>query len=286
MLRSLTCVLLCALPAAAHAQSGVRILAPEPAFSALYDARSLAMGGTFGAQGFTNDALMGNPAAMGAIPAYRVGLKGSWDPNLKDGYAGVSLVDSQAGAVMAGFGYHFASAGRGEDRRDAHVATAGTAFLLADWLIAGFSSHYIGMTGARKANALTGDGGVLLRFGRLLNLGVSAHNVIPIHNPDFPFYWMGSMSLQFEVVNLAVDARMQPDREDSPYTLHSGLEIAAIRWLPLRGGYSYDFALQEHTWSAGLGFAWGTGSLDLGYMRSIGGREKQQLAASLNFVLF
>ncbi len=283
--RLLICVALCALPlsAAAQAQSS---LPPEPIFTRVLHARSLAMGGTYGAQGRAGDSIFGNPASMSLLPVYRVALSGGWSPDSKAGLANVSLVDSKSGPVAAGLSYNFVSAGRGVDRRDAHITTVATSLPLFDFLLGGFSTHYVVMNGARNANAMTVDGGLVLRFGEMFQLGASGHNLIPIHNPDLPLHWRGSLGLAFQVLNLTADLRMEPDRAVSIYDLNAGLELTFISWLPLRGGWSTDFSDGSHTVSGGLGFDWGSGGLDFAYRQTVGPSPERQLAATLNVLMF
>lgn len=283
--RLLICAALCALPlsAAAQAQSS---LPPEPIFTSLLHARSLAMGGTYGASGRSADAIFGNPASMSMIPAYRVSFAGGWSPDTKSGLANAALMDSKSGPVAGGLSYNYVSGGRGVDRRDAHITTVATSLPLFEFLLAGFSTHYVVMTGARNANAMTVDGGVVIRFGEAFQLGASGHNLIPIYNPDLPLYWRGSMGFDLKFLNVAADVRMEPDRAISPYSLNAGLELAFISWLPLRGGWSTDFADHSHTVSGGLGFDWGSGGLDFGYRQRLGASPDRQLAATLSILMF
>lgn len=283
--RLLICAALCALPlsAAAQAQSS---LPPEPIFTRVLHARSLAMGGTYGAQGRSADSIFGNPASMSMLPVYRVSMAGGWSPDTKAGLANVALVDSKSGPVAAGLSYNYVSGGRGVDRRDAHLTTVATSLPLFEFLLAGFSTHYVVMNGARNANAMTVDGGVVIRLGEAFQLGASGHNLIPIHNPDMPLYWRGSLGFQIQAFNVSADLRMEPDRAVSPYSLNTGLELTFISWLPLRGGYSRDFADGTNMLSGGLGFDWGSGGLDFAYRQELGRGHARELAATLSILMF
>ena len=280
--RLLTCAVLCVLPLGASAQGP----ASEPLFNSLLHARSLAMGGAFRSQGLSADAAHGNPASMAAVPAYRVDLSGGWDATTKGGYGAASVMDSQTSSVAAGLSYHLVSAGRGSERRTAHVNTVSTAMPLLPFLVLGGSTRHVLMSGARNANAITADAGLLLKFGESFRMGASGHNLIDIYNPDFPLFWTGSASFSTQVFSLTSDVRMEPGRAGSEYSLAAGAEAVLIPWLPLRAGWSTDFATRVQSVSGGLGIQIEGGGLDFAYRQELGGRSERQLALTFRFQIY
>ncbi|MCI0569993.1 MAG: hypothetical protein L0Y66_04515 [Myxococcaceae bacterium] len=276
MRRLLLLVPLLLVPATALAQS-----APEPLLQQLVHARSLGMGGAYFSQGLSADAVSGNPAALGLFRSYRVELSGAWDTVTKAGVASTSVVDGVTSSVAAGYAYHYASTGRGVDRRVSHLNALGLSIPLGSSVFLGASGRHVLETANGRPSGLTANAGLLVRMGEAFHVGVSGHNLVDFGHTDFPRFYVGSLGFVSGVVSAAVDLRAQPGRAVSPYSVAAGAEFIAGQLFPLRAGWSMDMDTGVHAVSGGLGVMVQGGGVDVGYRHELGGLGGRTLAVTL-----
>jgi hypothetical protein len=262
------------IPASARAQERT-----EPGLGDLMRARSFGMGGAFRALGGGTEAIEGNPASLAVFRRYLIELAGAWDPRNPFGFGSVSVMDSASGALAAGLAYHLVSLGTGEDHRVAHLNTAAFSLPFGQALQVGVSARHVVMTGSRQANAITGDAGLLLRMGPVMAT-VSGHNLVDIANSDFPRTFAGALGLITPEFTLAADVRSDFDPARPAYSFSGGAEWVAGGALPLRAGFTRDFALRSSYVGAGIGFLVEGGGLDLGYRHELGGSYSRLLSVT------
>jgi hypothetical protein len=259
------------IPAAARAQER------GPGLGDLLRARSFGMGGAYRALGGGTEAVEGNPASLGVFRRYVVELAGAWDPRNPFGFGSASVMDSSSGGMAAGLAYHLVSLGTGDTHRVAHLNTAAFAIPFGEALQIGVSARHVLMTGARQANAITGDAGLLLRMGPVLAT-VSGHNLVDIENPEFPRTFAGGLGLITPELTLAADVRGDFTGPRAAFAYSAGAEWVAGGAVPFRVGFSRDL-IQDATFiGAGIGFLVEGGGLDLGYRHELGGSFSRLLS--------
>ncbi|RKH46234.1 hypothetical protein [Corallococcus llansteffanensis] len=252
------------------------------------NARALGMGSAFRATGLGADALQGNPAAMALFPAYRIEGTGAYDPRLKQGFLGISLADSSSGRLAMGVDYHWLSLGRGGGRTSANLSTLGGALPLTQSLLIGLSGHYLRLNGqSRFANSITLDGGILVRLGEQVTVGVSGHNLIDTDNVELTRYYSAHLGYVGQAVVFAFDVRGDFEtRPSSVFTYNAGAEYILNQVIPVRVGYTYDGFQGISRVTTGLGFlSGGGGGVDLAYQHDLGGENGRLLALTLRLAV-
>ncbi len=270
--------ILCAvalLAADAAAQSG-------PGVAELGRARSNAMGGAFRALGGGTESVEGSPASLAVYRRYLIELGGGWDPANPWGFGSVSVMDSVTSPLAAGLSYSLLAMGEGDRARVAHINTGAFSIPFGEVFYVGASVRHILMTGSRSANALTGDAGLLLRFGPVTIAG-TGHNLIDIANPDFPRHFSAGLGLTLPLFTVAADGRGYFGGDEPIYSFAAGGEFVIARMFPVRAGYSHDNFRGARTITGGAGVFIQNGALDLAYAHELGGSGSRML--SLTFRL-
>ncbi len=249
----------------------------------IQSARSYGMGGAWRALGIGADAGTGNPASLSLFQTYRIELTGAWDWVGKDAFGTVSVADSSTSLLAAGVSYQLVSLGKGSERATAHLNTVALALPLSHSFMVGVSTRYLLMRGARQANALTGDAGIIIRPGGLVSIGVSAHNLIGTGNPELTRYFTAHAGVLAGLLSVAADVRADfTTNDENTYTYNGGVEYLFGQVLPVRAGYSYDGFKRTSQLSTGIGFMTESGGgLDIGYRHDLGGPKGRLLALTL-----
>lgn len=284
-------VAILAFPLLASAQA----TAPTPvAVSTLRDfmhARSYGMGGAFRATGLGADSVVGNPASMSLFPRFQTELSGAWELDGRMTFGTLAVVDSVSNRVAAGLAYHFGQIREGEERRTLHLQTFAFAVPVAPWLHFGLSGRYLNLSGSkdkgaagpRAANAITGDAGLMFRFGQSIQVGVSGHNLIETTHPELARYFVGSAAFVGQLFSAAAEvradfgARRLTDPVDAAPANFFGWSVGAeyiLGVVPLRAGYQSDPLANAQYLSGGLGLMTETGNIDLAYRHQLDGEAK------------
>jgi hypothetical protein len=253
-----------------------------PGLSDLLRARSFGMGGAFRALGGGTEAVEGNPASLALFRRYLVELTGAWDPPHRFGFGSIAVMDSANSPVAAGVAYHFVSLGEGDQRRRVHLNTGAFTIPLGQALHIGASARYVLMNGAREANAVTGDAGLLVRLGSVV-ASVSGHNLVDIRNADFPRTFAGALGLITPEFTLAADLQGDFNGESPVFAFSGGGEWVLGGAMALRAGYTRDVIHGGRFVGAGLGFLVQGGGLDLSYRHELGGSESRLLGLTIRF---
>ncbi len=283
MWHRLTLLLALTVPVLAHAQEAVAPdLFRKPRAEDLRDlqsARGYGMGGAWRALGIGAEAGVGNPAALAAFRAYRVEITGAWDWVGQDASGMVAVADSSTSALAAGVSYQLVSLGKGTERTTAHLNTVALGLPIANSFLLGVSSRYLLMRGARQANAITGDAGIIFRPSEAISLGVSAHNLINTRNPELTRYYSAHAGLLAGVLSIAADVRADFETQSrTTLTYSGGLEYIFGQSFPVRAGYTWDGFTRSSQLGVGIGLMTPGGGLDLAYRHDVGG-EKGRLVA-------
>jgi opacity protein-like surface antigen len=245
----------------------------------ILSARGYGMGGAWRALGVSAEAGTGNPAAVAAFRTYRIELSGAWDWVGKDAFGMVAVSDATTSQLAAGVSYQLVSLGKGAERATANLSTVALALPLGESLMVGVSSRYLLMRGARQANAVTGDAGLLFRPSEFLTLGFSAHNLIDTGNPELTRYYSAHAGVFAGLLTLAADVRADFQTYNrTTLTYSGGLEYVLGENFPVRGGYTWNGFTHSSEFGVGIGLLTAGGGLDLAYHQDLGG-EKGRLVA-------
>lgn len=281
--RRLTLLLTLLLSTLAHAQEepapDTSVAPHAEDFRNIMSARGYGMGGAWRALGLGAESGTGNPAAVAAFRTYRIELTGGWDWAGKDAAGMVAVADSSTSALAAGVSYQLISLGKGTQRATAHLNTVALAVPLGESLMIGVSSRYLLMRGARLANAITGDAGIIFRPAPVISLGISGHNLIGTGNAELTRYYSAHAGVFAGLLTIAADVRADFETNDrTTLTYSGGLEYVLGQNFPLRAGYTWDGFTRASQLGVGLGLLFGGGGLDLAYRHDFGG-EKGRLVA-------
>ncbi|WNG39510.1 hypothetical protein F0U61_41955 [Archangium violaceum] len=245
----------------------------------LTSARSVGMGGAWRALGVGAEAGTGNPASLAAFRTYRIELTGAWDWVGKDALGMVAVADSSTSMLAAGVTYQLISLGKGTQRATAHLNTLALAVPLANSLMIGVSTRYLLMRGARQANALTADAGLLVRPSDAFSIGVSAHNLIGTNNPELTRYYSAHAGVFAGLLTVAADVRADFETNNrTTFTYSGGLEYVLGQNFPLRAGYTWDGFTRSSQFGVGIGLMTGGGGIDLAYHQDLGGEQGRLVA--------
>jgi hypothetical protein len=275
--------LLLSLAPLAHAQDGAEPgTSQQPRAEDLRDilsARGHGMGGAWRAFGAGAESGTGNPAALGAFRSYRVEITGAWDWVGQDAFGMVAVADSVTSPLAAGVSYQLVTLGKDLERSTAHVNTLAMALPLADSFLIGVSTRYLLLRGARQANAITGDAGLLFRPSPVFALGVSSHNLIGTGNPELTRYHSAHVAVLAGMLNLAADVRADFETNNrTTLTYSGGLELVLGQSFPVRAGYTWDGFTRSSQVGVGLGLLTPGGGLDLAYRHDFGGEDGRLVA--------
>jgi hypothetical protein len=253
-----------------------------PGLSDLMRARNFGMGGAFRALGSGTEAVEGNPASMAVFRRYLVELGGAWDARYPFGFGSIAVMDSASSPVAAGVAYHLVSLGEGDQHRIAHLNTGAITLPFGESFFIGASARYVLMSGARESNAMTGDAGLLLRLGSFV-ASVSGHNLVDIHNPDFPRTFAGALGLITPDLTLSADLQGDFNGQRPAYAFSGGGEWVLGGAVPVRAGFMRDLIRGGNFIGAGLGFLVQGGGLDLSYRHELGGSRSRLLGLTVRF---
>jgi hypothetical protein len=263
----------------AHAQdAGAPDLRPTEAddLRNQLSARTLGMGGAWRALGVGAESGLGNPASLAALRAYRIELSGGWDWSQKDAYGMAAIADSVTSPLAAGVTYQVASLNRGPLRTTAHINTLASALPLADSFMVGASVRYALLRGAREANVVTGDAGLLVRPFPFISLGVSGHNLIQTNIPELSRHYSAHVGVLLGLLTVAGDVVADFEtRERTILSYNGGLEFLMGQTFPLRAGYSWDGYTHSSKLSMGLGFNTPGGGVDMAYQHGLGSERER-----------
>jgi opacity protein-like surface antigen len=278
-----TLLLALVLSSSALAQEAQAPVVPPRAedFRDLTSARAYGMGGAWRALGTDASTGTGNPATVGALRNYRLETTGAWDWVGKDATVMASVADASTSALAAGATYQFISLGKGAERATAHLNTLTLALPLVENLLIGASGRYLVMSGARNANALTMDAGLLLRPSPRIAVGASAHNLIDTKHVELTRYYSAHIGVLAGQLSLAGDVRADFQTEArKTFTYSGGVEYVLGENIPVRAGYTWDGFTRSSQLGLGLGVMTAGGGIDVGYRHDFGGEKGKLLSIS------
>ena len=248
----------------------------------IQSARAYGMGNAWRALGEGAEAGTGNPAALSMYHTYRVELTGGWDWKGKDAFAMASIADSVSSLLAAGVTYELVSLGKGADRATANFSTLALSLPLADILLVGVSTRYLVLSGARSANAVTGDAGLIFRPAQVFSLGFSAHNLIDTGNAELTRYYSLHAGVFAGILTAAADVRADfTTNATRTFTYSGGLEFLIAKQFPIRAGYTWDGFTRSSQLGMGIGLMTQGGGIDLAYRHDFGGERGELVALTV-----
>lgn len=241
------------------------------------------MGGAYESLGYGADAVVGNPAAMTLYKRYVVEASGTWDIPLGFGHAAARIMDSTR-SVGGGVSYDFFVYGPADARRWAHVVTVSLAVPIFNWLHLGVAMRNHNVLGATNTKSVTLNAGVVVRPGAWLQLGFSAHNIIPNYNVDVTRYFVASASsLIAKQVTLAFDVHLDFNLPEVRAAYYGGAEWLIAQTVPIRIGYEFDAIMKRQYISTGIGYFNRGSGVDFAYRHEFGGLEGRMVSLTVKF---
>jgi opacity protein-like surface antigen len=285
----------------AHAEPSP--LVPEIGFNGgeIDTGRSMAMGGATRALGNAVTGLYSNPANIALTHVYHLqGLAQIWPEARRQTY-GASAVDSVSGRLAGAIGAHYGVLDAdGVDRKWTDVRVA-VAFPISDKFYAGITAKYLKLKdngvprsgyGLRNSYAWSGladyptvegftfDAGITVTPTNGLFIGVIGTNLTKPDNGFRPLTFGGGIGYGNNDITAEVDVvadfTTYTGADGSSRTAMRGMagfEYLAADHFPLRVGYRYDVQPATHAISAGVGYIDPQFSVELGFRRTITGKE-------------
>ncbi len=260
--------------------------------------RGMAMAGVR-ADPVASSALIYNPAGMSRSFLYAAEFAyfraGPSDVN------GLSLnvVDSKTQPRLAAgmsYGLHFTDDGT-EPEEAGHDVRLGFAHpAIQDTLNLGATLRYLSIEQTTNGQTepfpegFTMDLGLLLSPSSEFHIGLTAHNLIDLDNPKVPRRAGGGIAYTGANVTLDVDALVDfSSYLDTPKpVVAGGFELLLAGSVPLRGGFTYDGAVEQKWVSGGLGFMTGAdvngGQFSFTYRQNID--DAKQFGVAVGLTLF
>jgi hypothetical protein len=210
---------------------------------------------------------------------------------------GVSACDS-TNAAPGCFFYGYAGSnpeiGDMTLHRTTHVGGLALSRMLVPRILLGATAKYYrfssDVTGETDASGTAFDLGATVRVTRLVNLGVSAHNLwATTASPQFPRAVGGGVYARpMSVLALGFDARWKLDGNDHRARYGGGAELflrgnGGQSGYPIRVGALHDSGLGATYLSLGLGFASVSWGIDIAGRREIKGGDETMILASMRF---
>ncbi|HSN91235.1 MAG TPA: hypothetical protein VLS93_08395 [Anaeromyxobacteraceae bacterium] len=249
--------------------------------------RALALAATAGVAG-GNDAILVNPAALGARRRYSVDALFFTDEREAGSagrYFGGSVVDSMTGPLAAAFAYQRATEGTYTGNLY-HLALAAP---LTEGLYLGAAGTWFNVEGPRRASAATVDAGLFWQVARYLSVGAVGRNLVPIANEAIAPLGMAAGIAVGSDASLTVAAEWSAEFPEAGGTLSrwaGGVEYLLVRMVPLRAGYTFDEKLDTQWWSVGAGFVTRTVALDAAFRQSIDATSARTIVVALRMFPF
>ena len=255
---------------AALAAAPARAQSLEHPFRDLVHARSMALGGAYRAFGLGVETVTGNPAAMSLYRKYTMELSGAWDITRRVAFASAGVMDGMS-SLAAGVAYNVLTSGELDDRSVAHLNTLALSIPLMDNVFVGISAHYLNSSGALRANAVTGDAGLVVRVMEPLTIGVAGHNLVDTRHAALSTYFTAAAAFTLGTFSLVADARGEYRLNQAPLLgFNAGAEYILGAGIPLRAGWGHDES-GVTSLSGGLGYMFEGGSVDAAYRHELNG---------------
>jgi opacity protein-like surface antigen len=285
----------------AHAEPSS--LVPEIGFNGgeMETGRAIAMGGAMRALGNAITGLYSNPANIALTHVYHLqGLAQIWPEARRQTY-GASAVDSVTGRLAGAIGAHYGVLDTdGVDRKWTDVRVA-VGFPISDKFYAGLTGKYLklfdngvpragyglrntyswgGLADSPTVDGFTFDAGITVTPVNGLFIGVVGSNLTNTGNGFRPLTLGGGIGYGNNDITAEVDVvadfttYVRPDGSGrTAMRAMAGFEYLVADHFPLRVGYKYDAEPATHAVSAGVGYIDPQFSIDLGFRRTVTGKE-------------
>ncbi len=281
-------------------------LMPEQAYAKrpiIFDSpRGIAMGGAVAAGGTGWAALVHNPAAQGYSRIYEGNLAYNYGDGAEQAMT-VSLTDDALLNPRMAFGMSYTRVMADVEGYDDSLTST---FFRSGLAMAertqglmyslGASYHHSKMAyldtsdpDAIKENSNTAwnlDIGGLFIFQNNFRVAFVGRNLLDHENIGQLRELVGAAGMAFGPVYLEYDltGTLDPDRDDIPLSHGVGLEVRPNPMVPIRGGYTFDTATDQHIVSGGVGFRSTSFGFDITYAQMVAGGDEYWVVGSLTYI--
>ena len=220
----------------------------------------------------------GDPVASSALFYNPAGMSRSYLYSTEFGYfragpsdvnaVSVSVVDSKTQPQLAtglSYGFHFSDDGADIDESGHDVRLGFAHPAIQDRFNLGVTLRYLALERTVDKNTESFPEGFTMDFGALISassefhIGLTAHNIIDLDNPNVRRRAGGGIAYTGASITLDVDGLVDfsSDLESPQPVIAAGLEFLAAGSVPIRAGFTHDGAVDQNWVSGGLGFMTG-----------------------------
>jgi hypothetical protein len=275
-------------------------VAPEscPKAAAAETPRGLALGTGLRASSVSTSALAYSPAALALGNLYHIEGNVDYLAALNTVALGAAAVDSSTSKIGAGIALRgFLSGDDGNSTSAGHDyngldGRVGIALSLSDAFSLGVGGRYISLSteddrgsDAKLAQGFTMDASLRIIPVSGLQIDLAALNIIDLDSPFVPVTLSASVAIAAaQSLSLGMDVLADMTTFDGPYlTLGGGVEYLGGNSVPIRAGYSYDFAREIHSLGVGIGYTDQRIGLDLGLRQELAGGSDTRVMAAIRY---
>ncbi len=232
-----------------------------------------AMGGAAAAAVADNSSIVVNPAGMGQLLRYTVGMMWAHEPGGWD--MGASIVDSHSTSLAMGVDWRYRRPSR-SGTRPFHIAndlTIGIGEAYEGIMFVGLSYHLSAWKPSVQKGYDMGHNagaGVIVPAGDHLRFGLAVHDVLPF-SPGLDYRPNGDLGLAVAaaggILTITLDGIWYWDEGQlgQVWDVVAGVEAIALEEIGLRLGSRTNVVTGDHTLSAGAGWFFPRGHVGYAY---------------------
>jgi hypothetical protein len=304
------CALFVALPFTLLAFSAARAddkrVVPE---SRIESARGVAMGTGARAAAAATQAQAENPANLVTGGLYHIETFTGYSPTFKRLVFGGTVVDSMTSKLAAGLSARGIQGDNAAGENSGWEGRLGLALPIGEMVSLGVAGRYSNFTISdqralpekpvapgqkpdrtfKMHKVFTLDAAITLRLAEGLAISALGYNLIETDSPLAPLMVGGSAAFSMQSgVTLGGDVLVDLNTHESfpggaKIVAGGGLEFLAQGTVPLRAGYMYDTAREQHSVSGGLGYVTQQFGAQLSIRQGVAGGKETTLLLGLQY---
>ncbi|MFV1950920.1 MAG: hypothetical protein ACC630_03015 [Nitrospinota bacterium] len=259
----------------------------------LTGARPLAMGGAFVGVADDANSVLWNPAGMKQFQESYFGANYRVDQYDNKLMGNILVIRSRANNGARYLDWGFGTSKNSEIINSVEYQRTSYVVALADQYTRNIA---IGVSGKHiteesndfgSGNNFTLDAGLLLKFGKIFNIGIVGYNLTDPSLRSFSRKLQGGVAIKLsDFIKLAADgAKMYSDNySSSDINYNLGVELSLVEAIALRGGYSEEKIYKNRYVSGGVGLTTSNAIIEYTYYNGLNDKVDNRHIFSLTFV--